>query len=363
MIIRELKLKLNKKQIIQLNEWFNILTSIYNWGLRKIELNAKDKIYFSSFDFRNLLANHCKKLNIPSHTIQTILLQSYKAWRRCFKKLSKKPKFKSNRNKLNSIPFSDTFKEPKDNRITIPLLGKVKYYKQDLPNGKIKCGRIIHRPSGWYLLLWIDTIHKFQVKETNKSIGIDLGFNHLLTLSNGIKIENPRELRKGQERLSQAQRGRKNKLSTRLLERQANRRNDRNHKISRWLVENYNTIYYPKDNLNNISKKFGKSIQEASLGKLIAMVNYKVAVQADRKAISVESNYTTMTCSVCGSKTGPTGLDGLKVRDWVCSVCGTHHDRDVNSACNILNLGLGCNLKSLVTEKLTEMSDDNINFF
>ena len=38
---------------------------------------------------------------------------------------------------------------------------------------------------------------------------------------------------------------------------------------------------------------------------------------------------------------GPTGLAGLKVRQWVCGACGAHHERDVNSARNALIAGAG----------------------
>jgi putative transposase len=47
---------------------------------------------------------------------------------------------------------------------------------------------------------------------------------------------------------------------------------------------------------------------------------------------------STRLCSVCGALTGPTGLEGLKVREWVCG-CGAVHDRDVNAEINIRREG------------------------
>jgi putative transposase len=344
-IVRTLKLKLTKGQESELSRWLVHLASIYNWGLRKIELNARDKIYFPKHKFQSLLADHGKKLDVPSHTIQGTLLQIYDAWGRCFKKLSKKPRFKGVRNKLNSIAFPDPLRPPKDNKISVPGLGKVRYHKQDFPEAKIKCGRIVKRPSGWYLCLWLDTDHKFPVMQTDKAVGIDPGFHTLLALSDGTKIDNPRELRKGAKRFAQAQRGHKKQLAARLQERQKNRRSDRNHKITRRLVENYQTICYSDDNFRKMARRFGKSISEAALGNLIGMLGYKSRM-GGRTLIPVKSNFTTMTCSTCGALTGPRGLSGLAVRSWRCSVCGTVHDRDTNSAVVVFKTGLGTSLGS-----------------
>ena len=340
MIVRTLKLKLTKNQETQLDQWLWNLTGLWNWAIKKIEHDAQDKIYHSDFDFQNLTISHSKRMEIPSHVMQGVLRQAHISWQRCFKKIAKKPHLKSRRNKMSSIPFPDPIKSPVDNKSGLLGLGKVKYHKQDLPEGKIKCGRIVKRASGWYLCLFIDTEHKFQVKQTDKAVGIDPGFHTLLTLSDGTKIENPRELRKGQQRLAQAQRGHNKRLVARLQEKQGNRRSDRNHKISRKLVENYGTICYSDDNFKGMARHFGKSISEAALGNLIGMINYKGRI-GGRKVISVRSNFTTMTCSDCGALSGPTGLNGLAVRQWVCSACGAEHDRDENSARVILNVGLG----------------------
>lgn len=48
------------------------------------------------------------------------------------------------------------------------------------------------------------------------------------------------------------------------------------------------------------------------------------------------STASTVTCSQCSKRTGPSGISGLKERVWVCSEYGVEHDRDVNAARNIL---------------------------
>jgi len=110
MIQRQLKLRLNTAQAHQLDTWLWHLTGVWNWAIRKIEADAKDGIDYSQQAFHNLLADHGKKLGIPSHTLQGMLDTAHIAWQRCYKKLAKKPKLKGRRNRLTSIPFPDAFK-------------------------------------------------------------------------------------------------------------------------------------------------------------------------------------------------------------------------------------------------------------
>jgi transposase len=53
----------------------------------------------------------------------------------------------------------------------------------------------------------------------------------------------------------------------------------------------------------------------------------------------VDEAFSTQICSVCNSRAGPKGREGLGIRGWRCGVCAAVHDRDVNAAQNILAAG------------------------
>lgn len=346
MIQTQLKLRLNPAQTPILTEWLWALTGVWNWAVRKIELDARDGVYHSPQDFQNLLANHSKKMGIPSHILQGILGAAHTAWTRCFKKTAKKPRLKGKHNRLASIPFPDPFRPASGNYISVPGLGKVRFHKQDIPEGRIKCGRIIRRASGWYLCLFIDAEPKRIERTGCGRIGIDPGFKNLLTTSEGETIDHPRELEAGARRLAQAQRGHNKALVARLSERMANRRKDRNHKLSRQLVAKNTLIAFSQDCIRGVAKRFGKSVSSSSHYQLRQMLAYK-ALKSGTQYVEVASRFSTMTCSACGSPSGPTGLSGLVVRQWCCTECGTLHDRDVNAARNTLFAALGASVEEV----------------
>ena len=138
MLTRHLKLKLYKAQETKLNEWIWNLTGVYNWTSRTIKLNAENKKYPSCFDLQKLISGHAKKIGVHSQVVQGVIKQACSAWDRCFKKTGGQPRLKGIRNKLTSIPFPQLVKPPKNNRIHIPGIGETRFFKQDIPEGKIK---------------------------------------------------------------------------------------------------------------------------------------------------------------------------------------------------------------------------------
>lgn len=187
-------------------------------------------------------------------------------------------------------------------------------------------------------------------QNTGRSVGIDLGLNHLVTLSNGIKFDNPRWFRESQAKLKRAQQhlSRKQKGSNRynvqklkvakIHNKIANQRSYVLHNISSWLVNNFDTIIVEDLNVAGMKKSnLAKSVSDASFSTLVSMIDYKskwygrTFHKVDRWCPS------SKTCNCCGHKMDTMTLD---IREWTCPNCGQHHDRDLNAAKNILDEGL-----------------------
>lgn len=338
MIQAQVKLKLSARQERQLDRWLRHLTSVWNWAIKKIEHDTHGGIYYTKRGFQNLLNGHSQKIGIPTDCILGTLDTAYLAWRRCFKGLARKPRLKGRHNRLNSIAFAHGT-NIRDGRLLVTCLGRVRFHKQVIPEGRISQLRIVRRASGWYACLFIQAEPQAIPRVASGQIGIDPGFKDLLAFSDGEKISHPRELEAAALRLAQAQRGGDKRLAARVQERIANQRKDRNHKLSRRLVSENIFIAFSRDRISSIARRFGKSVASSGHYQLRQMLSYK-SPTSGTEYVEPDSPNSTRRCSSCGALTGPTGLSGLSVRQWTCC-CGAEHDRDHNAGMNTLIVGLG----------------------
>jgi putative transposase len=338
MITRKLKLKLNTADSAKAEGLLFQLTGAVNWALRKLEQDAEGGVFHRYEDLANLTSGQAKKSGIHSQVFQQALKQAVRAWDDHKFNGKGKPRLKGNRNKLNSFVFPQACHRNGDKHIKVPAFGVLRTHKQSIPEGRIKQCRFLKKPSGWYAVLTLDCGREPILVTDRQVNGADPGFNTLLTLSNGVKAEHPKELQRSLAQLGRLQRSKAKKKTARLHERIANQRLDRNHKLSLDLVRTHEVLYISKDNHQAVAKRFGKSAASSAHGQLKQLINYKSS-SCGRLMVEVPSKYSTQTCSACGALTGPKGLGGLKVRNWTCS-CGATHDRDVNAAINALIAGL-----------------------
>ena len=208
------------------------------------------------------------------------------------------------------------------------------------PDIKFRAGCFTEDARGrWYFCAAIAVDEKPTAGQDK--VGIDLGLKTVATCSDGAKLDG-RWFREHEEQLATAQRARRKKRARAIHAKIANKRKDAMHKFSRSLVNRCGEIYVGDVSSAKLTKtKMAKSVLDAGWSSLKTMLEYK-SQQAGIVYKEVNEAYTTRACSECGSLSGPQGLTGLSVRDWECVDCGGRHDRDINSAINILNLGLGC---------------------
>jgi putative transposase len=140
-------------------------------------------------------------------------------------------------------------------------------------------------------------------------------------------------------RINQIEWSQKENLYTLLHEKIRNQRQDYLHKISKHLVDNYDTICLEGLAVKNMVKNhnLARAISDMGWGEFRTMLEYKAEWYGKNISVIGRFEPSSKTCSCCGFINKELTL---KDREWTCVGCGVVHDRDVNAAINIKNFGL-----------------------
>lgn len=322
------------------NTWLSVKSRAVNfvWNYcneTSVKAIGSDSRWLSGYDLSNLTSGSSKEVNLNSTTIQSICVE-YATRRKQFKR--KKLRWRT-RKSLGWIPFKSSAIKIIGDKVTYNN-ETIRFWNSREIKGKIKSGSFNQDARGrWYINLAVE-VEDLEESPDN-DVGIDLGLKELATLSNGTKYKANRYYRKYERLLKLAQKDGKKKRTKNIHAKIANSRRDNNHKISNEIARNNNLIVIGDVSSSKLVKtKMAKSVLDAGWSQLKSFLKYK-AIRHSGLYIEVSEYLTSQTCSRCNCvpSSSPKGLKGLGIREWVCSICKSIHDRDINAAMNILRIG------------------------
>ena len=366
------KVRLYPTEIQEQKLWQSVGTArfIYNWTLARQEENYKNGGKFiSDNDLRKEITQLKKsELQWLKEVSNNVAKQSVKdacdSYKRFFKGLADKPRFKSRRKSKPSF-YNDNCKlKVKDKSVLIEKVGWVNIKPYSIPlDVKYSNPHISFDGKYWYISVGVER-ELPKVKLTDESIGIDVGVKYLAICSNGMTFKNinkTKEVKRLKKVLKRKQRkvSRKyeiNKIKKggenrcqfkktnniiklekeiRLLHRRlTNIRSNHIHQATNKIVKiKPSRVVMETLNIKGMMKNrhLSKAIAEQCLYEFKRQIQYKCKkygiefVEADKWFPS------SKTCSCCGDI-----KKDLKLKDRVyqCS-CGLKIDRDLNASINL----------------------------
>ena len=368
-ITRAYKFRLypTKSQEHLINSFIGTSRFVYNHYLYLNKTKKFFNYFDASKDIKNLKEENKWLNEVDGCLIQNALKDLEKAYLNYNKGQSGQPKFKkkSISGSYRTTAIRSSYKGKNYCNIEIDLerkvikLPKLKevsirgYRKLMTFPHKILNATISKEANRYYVSVCCE--ENIEEKESNfkYAVGLDLGVKTLVTTSDGIKYGKI-DISKEEKRIAKLNKhlGRQNKGSNNYnktvikLEREyqkiRNKRKHITHKITTTLVKENDLIITEtlkvKEMIEKGKNKLSKYIINSSLSEIIRQLKYKTAWNSKR-LMQIDTYFaSSQICNHCGSKNKE--VKDLSVRKWICPMCKSELDRDINASINILYEGL-----------------------
>jgi putative transposase len=346
------------EQRILLAQTFGCVRFVYNWGLHTRSTAYQERGEKLSYnDLAGMLPplkKHYPWLSdVSSVPIQQSLRHLKRAFKNFFEGRAKYPTFKTKQNAQSATYASNAFTWDGTTltlaKMDIPL---DIHWHRSLPKDTKPSSVTVTRDCAnrYFVSMLVEEDIK-PLLVTSAHIGLDLGIKSMVALSTGETVGNPHFFVKDEKKLAKAQRrhakkkqGSKNREKARLKvarvhARIQDRRRDYQHKLSTRIVRENQVMCVESLAVKNMVKNhcLAKAISDVGWGEFVRQLEYK-SQWYGRTLIKIDRFYpSSKTCSACKHVLDSLRLD---IREWVCPLCGTVHDRDTNAALNILAEGL-----------------------
>ncbi|MFD8764115.1 RNA-guided endonuclease InsQ/TnpB family protein [Streptomyces mirabilis] len=348
-------------QAAELSRTFGCARKVYNLALAaRTEAWARQERV--SYHQTSAMLTAWKKTGEPAYLnevssvpLQQTLRHLQTAFTHFFGKRARYPRFKSRKTSRRSAEYTSSAFRFRDGKLTLAKMTEPLdiVWSRPLPEGASPSTVTVSQDAAgrWFVSLLCEDPSVKPLPATGQAVGVDVGLDHLLTLSTGEKIANPRHERRDRAALAKAQRNlarkargdganrRKARLKVaKIHARIADRRRDTLHKLTTRLVRENQTIVIEDLTVRNMVKnhRLARAISDAAWSEFRSMLEYK-ARWYGREVIVVDRWFpSSKLFSHCGTLKEKMPLS---VRTWTCD-CGVTHDRDVNAAHSLLAAGL-----------------------
>ena len=367
----------NKEQTVLLNKSFGCTRFIYNYYLSNIKENKYQDAYSNISDYVNYLKYEYVFLQeVDSTLIRKTLFHLDDNLKKYYNNGFGYPKYKSKFDK-NSYTTNAIYRNYNDKvycnieldlvnrKIKLPKLKWIDirgYRNTESINGKIVNATISREKNDKYYVSVLFNMIDIKNKEfiPRSIIGIDLGIKKLLTLSDGITIDNNKYIEKYEKRIKRLQRelSRKVKRSNNyykckkklviLHSKLKNARNYYLHNITKKITDEYDIITCENLKVQKMlsNRDLSKKISDASFYEIIRQLEYKSRFKG-KLFYQIDTYYpSSQECSVCGNIDKK--YKNLTEREYKCSKCHNIMDRDLNASINIMFEGLKLYMKNEV---------------